>query len=269
MLFDLRQDLIVTTAQTNVPESEAKAQRYADELHAPYIVRHSLPFFRLFAENPAAQRALIVQSERILLIDREEHTFFYHPNMAFPRLGNLLFGQRDLLIDAAELKPGDSVLDATLGFASEATLCAHVVGDAGEAHGIEAVPELGLVVREGLKTVTTERPTLNDAMRRVQVVHLGHHLEYLRACPDKRYDVIYFDPFFEDEPNGSSQFAPLRYFGTHAPLMPEALQEARRVARRKVLVKTLRWSPLLEQLGVAEIYHSRSGIVVYGSLPPS
>ena len=261
---DLRTDLFITTAQTNAGVLEAKARACAAELNAPFVPRRETPFAGMFAERPEARRALVVQTERLLLVDREEHTFFYHPNMAFPRLGNLLRGQPDLLITAAGLKAGDSVLDATLGFASEATLCAHVVGDSGEVHGIEAIPELGLVVREGLKTVQTHRIALNAAMRRVQVVHLGDHLDYLRACPDARYDVVCFDPFFEDEPTGSEQFASLRHFGDHAALTRDALTEARRIARRRVLVKTLRWSPVLEELGITQRCETRSGIVVYG-----
>ncbi|GAB4453198.1 MAG: hypothetical protein OHK0029_05510 [Armatimonadaceae bacterium] len=202
-----------------------------------------------------------------MLADRDGHEFFYHPNMAFLRLGNVLRGFRDLLLEAADLNEGDSVLDATLGYASEAVLCAHQVGDSGEVHGIEAVPELGLVVREGLKTVVTERKILNAAMRRVEVVHLGSHLDYLRTCPSRRYDVVCFDPFFEEELRGSEQFAPIRYFGTHDPLTHEALQEAQRVARRRVLVKTTRYSDLLEQYGITERQESRHGKVTYGILP--
>jgi hypothetical protein len=263
-----RRDLFVTTALKDTPELTAQAQHIAAELNAPFVPRAVLGLPKLFAAHPDAQRAILVQTDRLLLADREGHTFFYHPNMAFLRLGNLLRGGRDLLIEAAELKPGDSVLDCTLGYASEAILCAHIVGDTGEVHGIEAVPELGLVVREGLKTVTTDHTLLNAAMRRVQVVHLGHHLEYLRACPSNRYDVVCFDPFFETELEGSAPFAPIRFFGDHGRLLPEALTEARRIAHRAVLVKTERWSESLAELGITERAESRSGKVSYGIARP-
>jgi 16S rRNA (guanine1516-N2)-methyltransferase len=263
-----RTDLFVTTALKVTPELVLRAETVAAELNAPVVARRVLGLPKLFAERPEARRAILVQTDRLLLVDREGHEFFYHPNMAFLRLGNLLRGGRDLLIEAAELKPGDSVLDCTLGYASEAILCAHIVGDTGEVHGIEAVPELGLVVREGLKTVTTDHKLLNDAMRRVKVVHLGHHLKYLRACPSHRYDVVCFDPFFEVELEGSAPFAPIRFFGDHGRLLPEALAEARRVARRAVLVKTERWSESLEALGITERAESRSGKVSYGIARP-
>ena len=260
-------ELFVTTALKPSPALIERAQSFATELTAPLAARRNDGLPVLFARYPAASRTLIVQNDRLMLADREGATIFYHPNMAYLRLGNLLRGGRDLLIEACGLKPGDSVLDTTLGFASEAVLCAHIAGPTGEVHGIEAAKPLGIVVREGLQTLTTAHTAMNEAMRRVQVVHLGHHLEFLRACPDRRYDVVCFDPFFDEVLHDSRPFKPLRLFGDHARLVPEALAEARRVARRRVVVKTVRSSPMLAEMGIATRVESRAGKVVYGLLP--
>jgi 16S rRNA (guanine1516-N2)-methyltransferase len=261
-----RADLIVTTPLKTRPPHRERAGRLADELNATLAPRQHAALPELFAQYPEATRCLIVQSERLLLVDRAGHEFFYHPNMAFLRLHNVLKGFRDVLIEAADLRPGDRVLDATLGYAAEAILCAHIVGDGGEVHGIESVPELGILAREGLANLVTENNTLNAAMRRVRVVHLGHHLEYLRSCRDARYDVVCFDPFFGVELPGSEQFAPIRYFGDHARLLPEAVREARRVARRRVVIKCTRWSEMLAEYGATERFESRNGKVKYGVL---
>ncbi len=261
-----RANLFVTTALKETPALVATAQAHAAELNAPFLPRNDQNFAKLLAARPAARRALIVQAERLLLADRDGHELFYHPNMAAPRLRTILSGGRDLLLEAAALAPGDSVLDCTLGYAAEAILCAHVVGDTGEVHGVEAVPELGLVVREGLQTVVTDQTLLTDALRRVCVVHLGHHLEYLRACPSNRYDVVCFDPFFGELLPNSENFSVLRAFGDHTRLAPEAVREARRVARRRVVIKSARKSSFLETLGVAEVFGSSHGKVVYGVL---
>ena len=165
-----RADLFVTTALKPDAPLVARAQGFAAELGAPYLERRDNGLPKLFAAAaPGAERALVVQRDRLVLTDRSGHEFFYHPNMAFLRLGNLQRGQPDSLINAAGLREGDAVLDATLGYAAEAILCAYTVGESGTVHGIEAVPELGVVVREGLKTVTTDRAELNAAMRRVEV----------------------------------------------------------------------------------------------------
>lgn len=262
----LRSDLFVTTSFKPSPEREARARILCEELGAAYAARDDFGLPRLFRDRPGSERALIVQSERLLLVSHSGDELFYHPNTAFLRLGNVLRGGRDLLLEAAELKPGDKVLDATLGYAAEAILCAHAVGAAGEVHGVEAVPELGIVVREGLQTVTTAQRALDAAMRRVRVIHLGHHLDFLRACPAGRYDVVCFDPFFDEVLTGSEPFAPIRAFGAHGPLTLDALSEARRVARRRVLVKAVKWAETLPALGITERVTSRSGKVAYGVL---
>ena len=256
--------LFVTTALKRTPELESHARSLADELNAPFYPRADLGMPKLFNAHPGSEKALVVQADRLLLVQRTDEELFYHPNMAFLRLGNLLRGGRDLLKDATQLKPGESVLDTTLGYAAEAILCAHLVGDTGEVHGIEAVPELGIVVREGLKSVRTDQEILNAAMRRVSVVHLGDHLDYLRRCDDNRYDVVCFDPFFEEMLEQSHAIGPLRRFGSLAPLLPEAVHEAKRVARRRVVIKTEKWTETLETLGVTERIGSRGGKVVYG-----
>jgi hypothetical protein len=266
-----RTDLLVTTSLTPAPALEERARMFAAELSVPFVPRRDEGLPRLFAAHPDASRALLVQTHRLLLAARDgKAELFYHPNMAFLRLGNLLRGGRDLLIEAGRIGSGDLVLDATLGYASEAILCAHVAGETGTVHGVEAVPELGVVVREGLQTVTTDHQALNAAMRRVRVVHLGHHLDFLRSCPAGSYDVICFDPFFPVVLPDSETFAPLRAFGDHGALLPEAVAEARRVARRRVVVKAVRWdAAALEALGVRERYDSKSGKVAYGVLPGS
>lgn len=266
----LRTDLGITSNLGHrYPAKELATQiaRLAAELHAPILPRLGQGLPKLFARYPEIQRILIVQKDRLLLVGRNGEELFYHPNTAYLRLQTILRGGRDLLLDAADLQAGDSVLDTTLGYAAEAILCAHAVGETGEVHGIEAVPELGVVVREGLQTVVTEGDAINAAMRRVKVVHIGHHLDFLRACPSRRYDVVCFDPFFGEILHGSSTFDSIRAFGEHAPLLPEALREAQRVARRKVLVKAVKWSETLADFGITASVRSRSGKVVFGVLP--
>ena len=263
----VRTDLIVTTALKPAPDLIERATVLGRDLNAPVVARRNDGLAVLFARAPDADRVLIVQRDRLVLGRRDGATFFYHPNMAYLRLGNLLRGGRDLLIEAAGLQPGESVLDATLGYASEAILCAHVVGETGIVHGIEASPELGIVVREGLQTVTTAHRVLNECMRRIQVVHIGHHLTFLRDCPSGSYDVVCFDPFFDAVLHDSIAFSPLRAFGEHHALLPEAVAEARRVARRRVVVKALCTDDTLDRLGAPERVGSRSGKVVYGVFP--
>jgi hypothetical protein len=261
-------ELFVTTSQKPTAALLARAEEIAAELACPTERREKYGMPKLFARHPSAERAIVVAAERWQLVSRDGWTFFHHPNLAAIRLKNLLDGKRDLLLDAARLQPGDSVLDATLGYGGEATLCAWAVGEAGEVHAVEAVPELGVIVRDGLARTQTESATLNAAMRRVQVVHLGHHLDYLKTCPDDRYDVVYFDPFFDASLTPTETLSSLRAFGEHAPLLPETLLEARRVAKKRVVVKSERFSGLLDSLGISTRVGSRQSKLVYGILTP-
>jgi 16S rRNA (guanine1516-N2)-methyltransferase len=259
--------LFVTTASAATPALRERAAAIAAELQAPILLRYKEPLPRCFERMPGATRAIVVQSSRLLLVHRDGRELFFHPNLGCLRVANQRRGQRDLLLEAAQLQPGDAVLDCTLGYAGEATLMAHQTGDRGEVHGIESVPELGLVVREGLKTVLTDNRRVNEAMARVRVVHLGNNLDYLRQCPTDRYDVVYFDPFFDVAVDVVGNLDDLRFFGDPQPLTVTALTEARRVARRWVIVKTSKWSQKLAQFGITEVFGSDWSKVRYGRLP--
>lgn len=258
----MRTDLFVTTSQRPTTELIERAERLAAELGCVTVPRKKEALPKLFESLPGADRALVVQGDRLMLESRDGFRFFHHPNLAALRLKNVRGGQRDLLLDAARLEPGDEVLDATLGFAGEATLCAWATGV--EVHGIEAVPEVGIVLRDGLQRTVTQSDVLNAAMRRVRVVHLGDHAAFLRSCPSNRYDVICFDPFFDAPTSPIESLLTLKAFGEHGPLLPETLVEAVRVARKRVLVKSARHSEMLVSLGITQFVTSKQSKVVYG-----
>ncbi len=259
-------DLFVTTASASTPELRERAAAIAAELQAPLLLRHKEPLPHCFDRMSGTTRAIVVQKNRLLLAHRDGPEFFFHPNLGCLRAANYRRGQNDWLLVAAQLQPGDSVLDCTLGYAGEATLMATQTGESGEVHGIEGIPELGLVVREGLQTVVTENQRVNQAMRSIQVVHLGHHLEYLQQCPTDRYDVVYFDPFFDVAVDQAGNLDDLRFFGDFRPLTAASLSEARRVARRWVIVKTSKWSQQLAHFGITETFGSDWGKVRYGRM---
>ncbi len=254
----------VTTAADPTPERRAEAERLAGEYGWRHEPRRNRSFEELFAQCPDINRFVVCQKERRLLVGSDGWQFFFHPNMAYLRLGKLMRGGRDLLIEAADLRRGDHVLDATLGFGAEAILCAHAVGEEGTVEAIDACPEVACVVADGLARRITAHAGLNAVMRRVRVVPAGDHMEWLRSRGDGSADVVCFDPFFEMPLDAEEALSGLRNFGSHAPLTGEAVREACRVARRRVVVKAPRWSRSFEELGIEERVGSRSGKVAYG-----
>ncbi|MBC7806574.1 MAG: hypothetical protein H7145_10525, partial [Akkermansiaceae bacterium] len=117
-----RADLFVTTAAQETPALRAQAVLLAEELHCGVVSRRGSGMPKLFESLPDARRAVVVQPNRLLLVDRDGHSFFQHPNMGYLRFGHVSTGGQDALLEATEAASGDAILDCTLGYASEATL---------------------------------------------------------------------------------------------------------------------------------------------------
>ena len=260
--------LAVTTSVKPPSAIEAQAQGYAAELQAPYAPRFGQSLPEVFAASKA-DRLLIVGADRLRLRDRATDTeYFFHPNLFQVRASNVLRGAPDHFLSATQLGLGDSHLDCTLGFASEASLAALAVGETGQVMGLESVAALALVTRNGVENFVLGSKRLTAALRRVQVI-TGDSRDYLPLCADESVDVVYLDPFFEHRLTGSEvSVSPLFVFGNPAPLDAATVAEARRVARRRVVIKHPRDEPLPEPISawVTETVASRKSRVVYSVL---
>ena len=82
----------------------------------------------------------------------------------------------------------------------------------------------------------------------------------------KAVDVVYLDPMFRYSVQGSSNMQPLHQIADRRPLRRELLQEACRVARRRVVVKEAVHSPEWERLGIQDFSGGRYSRVRYGIL---
>lgn len=259
--------LAVTTGGKPTPELEAEARRLADEMGVPYAARKGGPLARVFDATGAA-RLLVFGGDRLRLCAREGGEYFFHPNLATVRAANLLRGDRDVFVDATGLGSGDRLLDCTLGFAGEAALGALRVGATGTVVGLESVPELAAVTRHGLQCFELPSAPLQNALRQINV-ETADYRAFLPRCATDAFDVVYFDPMFDERlPGSENSVSPLALFGNPAPLDAAAVQEARRVARRRVVVKHPRHVPLPEELrsAVSQTLTGRKSRVVYAVL---
>jgi len=139
--------------------------------------------------------------------------------------------EEDVVVRLCELKAGDSVLDATLGLGSDALVCARAVGPSGRVIGVEASLPLYALASEGLRT----KPPFADSA--VIDVRRGHALQVLEALESHSIDCVIFDPMFDLPKSSTPSFDMLRRYALHEPLDEATLAEARRVARRWVVVK--------------------------------
>jgi hypothetical protein len=188
----------------------------------------------------------------------------FSPGMATVRLKRLEHGtqQPDILVRLAELKAGDEVLDGTLGLGADALVCARVVGPKGRVVGLEASLPLFRLVHEGLRTAP-----LDPKSCRIEVLH-ALALEYLSAREARSVDCVILDPMFQRPKKSGGALEVLRRFAVHEPLTAELLAQARRVARRWVVVKCGRYDRTFSKLGLQLAAGSTSSPVVWARIGP-
>ncbi|NGQ96370.1 class I SAM-dependent methyltransferase [Brevibacillus sp. SYP-B805] len=252
--------MIVTTGAGPSDETRAHAVELAARLSLPFVERRnrSLPQLR---RQYGTDGILVVTAKGARLERAQGQPFFFHPNNAAFRIKRLERGDTDIMLSVCQIAPGDHVLDATLGLGADAIVFAHGVGEKGRVLGVESEPLIALLVEDGLRTWPTPSASLRQAMWRVEVA-VGHHLDVLRTLPDRSFDVVYFDPMFTSAVADSAGIRGIRPYANPEPLSMEAVREALRVARRRVVLKEGKGGTLYKQLGFTP-FRTRQHQVVY------
>lgn len=248
---------VVIVAATTAPSDRAVAQEVAARLGLP------------LAERPGDGPWLKVSSTgRALFLPGTAAPLRHAGALGIVRVRRLLAGEIDVLIEALALQPGERVLDGTAGLCADALVLAHVVGPEGGVVALEASAPLVEVMAFSLAHPHVKDEAVRAAAARIELRHARHEA-LLPTLPDGAFDVVYLDPMFERPAGASPDFAPLRAVADMAKLTPEVLREARRVARRRVVVKDAFGCARLQQLGLRPIPGLSKGAGRrYGMLPP-
>jgi hypothetical protein len=135
-------------------------------------------------------------------------------------------------------------------------VAARLVGPAGSVLGIESSMSLAVLADASLRREGSA----------IEVRHADSS-EVLRGLPAASVDVVLFDPMFGRALASQPGFEMLRRLANPSPLRADVLAEARRVARRVVLVKAARYTPMLRNLGLRHEHASRSAPVVWARVP--
>jgi hypothetical protein len=205
---------------------------------------------------------LLRVTKRQLIIEHQGSNLFFHPSMALLRMINIKRGMTDRFLQAAGLTSGETLLDATMGLASDALIAAWAVGKKGKVVAVEGSVLLYLLVAEGLGNFGELIPAkagksdklqaweeLIEASGRIETVY-ADHFSYLQALPDRSVDVVYFDPMFRDTlANSSPSIKPVKDLSVPEPLSEAAVEQACRAARRRVVLKERKGSGEFERLG--------------------
>lgn len=258
---------VVTTSRRLDPELVERAQQWAERLGAPYVPRDDRSLTKLCAAE-GVEAALTVTPLRVgLVVPAEDVEYFFHPSMARTRVRNIRDGMGDPMIRAMALQPGDSVLDCTMGRAVDATVASSVVGEQGSVVGYEAHPLVAALTIEGLQSYEIEGLGVQEAMRRIDARH-GDCREVLPTLEARSFDIVYFDPFFQHTVEQSQAMQPLRRLGLHEPIPAATYEEARRVAKRAVVIKRRREQDAPQLPAAARVVSGGGSRIEYVVLEP-
>jgi 16S rRNA (guanine1516-N2)-methyltransferase len=254
-------DLLVTTRQSPSHTIEQLALQVAKTLQIPFIPRdrHSLNAMR----NSYQVQNIVVVTNDGPVVHTLGGEYFFHLSMAELRIKNLINGKNDHMISAMSLTAGMSVLDCTLGLATDAIVASFIVGHTGKVVGIEASPIIAFVASFGLQYFNHKEECITKALRRIQVQRMNYH-DVLRTLPDNSFDIVFFDPMFRQPIYSSSNLKPLRYLADNSPLVETSIIEACRVAKKRVVIKEANHNKEFERLGITTICGGKYSSIQYG-----
>jgi len=250
------QGVITTAASGDSGEARDLAARFG--LRAEDRAGRSLS--RVLEETGGAP-VLVLAARRADLFEKGR-TFRATAGMAYLRLLRARRGESDPLVAAAKLRRGETVLDATLGLAGDALLAAQATGT--RVIGLEIDPVVAAFTLAGLRRLAAHA---REPGQNVEVLKADHR-EWLRKQPDGSFDVVLLDPMFRKAGDAGPLFDLLRAHASHEPLDSGTLREARRVARRGVLVKDASPGHELRRLGLVPRISRRSAAIAFGWTGP-
>ncbi len=237
----LLNDLAMTEAADALPTDARHACDVAETLGVPYVPRKKRSLPRMFFEQQITYIVVEHRSRALSLhkIDDPNNKFIYHPGISLLRAKAMQRGERDKLLKLAHVEPGDTIFDGTAGLCSDALMFSLAVGERGLCIALEASPYVAFVVAHGLQTYDTSLPDLQAAMRRLRLV-CDRSQDVFKKLPDRSVDIVYLDPMFEQAIKRSAAMASLRPFSLAETWTTRDIMEARRIARKTVVIKARR-----------------------------
>lgn len=252
---------IVTTSHKPDSDSINLGKQAASFLNTLFAEREkmSLPKLR---QKYICENVLVVK-DNDLTLHTELGEYFFHPSMSVPRIKGIREGKNDHMVEAMNLQPGNVLLDCTLGLGADAIVSAFATGSSGKVVGLEYSPEIALIVKHGLRHSDEKRVPVREAMTRIEVINIDFNI-FLAEQDDNSFDIVYFDPMFRFPRRESSSMLPLRKVVNPEPLPENAVKQAVRVARRRVVMKENWFSKEFERLGFTQVVGGRYSPIAFG-----
>ncbi|MFC4322757.1 class I SAM-dependent methyltransferase [Litchfieldia salsa] len=255
--------MIVTTAGRTSPDMIKYAEVIANDLCVPFRGRKKQSVEEI--QKILNDDIMVVGKNRIEIhMKSNSEPLFFHPNSAMFRIKRISKGDHDPFLKITDLSNGDTLLDCTLGLGSDSIVASYAVGNTGGVVGLEANRYVAYVVSKGLKEWDSGNKGMNDAMSRIRVFNKDH-LNFMQECDDNSFDVVYFDPMFEEGIFESNGIKGLNNLAMKSGITASVIKEAKRVARKRIVLKDHWKSQSFQDLGF-EVVKRKSAKFHYGSI---
>lgn len=255
--------MIITTASRTTSDLLSKAKELSHTFDLPYKERNGVSVEQLKAHYQTD--VVVVGKDRVFISPiNDKSKLFFHPNLAMVRAKRIFNGEKEPLIETAQLREGMTFLDCTLGLASDSIIASISVGSAGSVIGIEYNDVLHLLAKQGLASHVSGNQLFDQAMRRIEVIRDDHY-SFLKKAKTNSVDIVYFDPMFSAPINTSSGMNSIRNQASSNDITIEIIAEAKRVARKRVVLKDHWKSDRFTKLGFTQ-HRRKTSLFHYGTL---
>ncbi|MBF0777771.1 class I SAM-dependent methyltransferase [Streptococcus cuniculi] len=232
---------IVTTSFGMDKELVARAKALARLFGVAYVERRKDSVKKL---QERYGHVLVLYQDKLVFEQLGGERLFFHPDTALLRIKS----GRDPLLELIGEGP-KRICDCTMGLASDSI----VMASAGhQVTAIESSRLIAFLVSQGLQELDTGNEAVNSAMRSIEVIEMDS-LSFLRRQPSQSFDIVYFDPMFSETIRESQNLAGLAGLANPSRLTEELLEEAKRVARKKIILKAHFRDRIFEDLGFSRL----------------
>lgn len=239
--------MIVTTSGRTNEDMISFAREVAKDLQVNYILRKKQSILSI--QEAYQEDVLVVGKDRLELHPfNSSDPLFFHPNSSMFRVKRIMNGESDHFLEIVNLHEGYTFVDCTLGLGSDSIVASYLVGDSGQVIGVEENETLAYIVSKGLQKWETGIQEMDQAFRRIKI-NVCHHQQYLESLPDNFADVVYFDPMFTEEITESTGISGIRSLALYEPITIETINQAKRVAKKRIVLKDHWKSEHFERLG--------------------
>ena len=199
--------IVVTTSVKTNNELNEKAHNISKFLNFNYIPR-----------NKKTIKQMLIQADGVVVVYKTKLSYFE--------------GDNEPLIEIIGSEK-QNILDCTMGLAGDSIILSYY------EHKVMALEKnkiIYLIVSNGLKNYISHDEKINSSMRRI-ITHNIDSVKFLKNCPDNSFDIVYFDPMFSHNIEESKNLAGIETLANQDFPTADFLTEAKRVAKKKVIVK--------------------------------